>query len=156
MFPDNTAKVLLRMSAALIPGAPVSFTVWKTAGMWVLMHKAAILARCDPTIPPPNFYHPSWNHPETLIGHLERAGFQDIQISDRNIPWRVENKSAFVRRTAGTPMWKEYVKDWTPEQREKVSDCILEVLDEEYPDAAHGPIDVPMIGYIAFARNSSG
>lgn len=116
------------------------------------MHKAAILATSDTTIPPPKFYHPSWNHSETLISHLEHAGFKDIKISEQNIPWEVESKSAFYKFVNGTPMWKEYTKNWTADQKEMIHDCVLEVLDEEYPDAGHGPIEIPMIGYIGFAR----
>jgi hypothetical protein len=152
MFPNDTAKVLSNMFRSLVSGAPVSFTFWKRSGIWALMHRAAVLATCDPTIPPPKFYHPSWNHAETIITHLEHAGFKDIGVSDEEIPWRVENKSAFVRITMNTPMWKEYIKSWPEEQREKVHDCALEVLDEEYPNAEHGPIDIPMVGYIAYAR----
>lgn len=152
MFPSNTAKVLSAMSAALVPGAPVSFTFWKMAGIWATMHKAAILATSDPTIPPPKFYHPSWNHAETIVTHLDHAGFKDIHVTDENIPWKVENKSTFVRFAASTPMWKEYESKWTQEQKEKLVDCAMQVLDEEFPDAGHGPIDIPMIGYIAVAK----
>jgi hypothetical protein len=152
MFPNDTNKVLTRMSAALVSGAKVSFTFWKMSGIWVIMHKAAILATADPTTPPPKFYHPKWNHSETLVKHLEQAGFKDIKISDQNIPWNVESKSAFVKFATSTPMWTEYVKAWPKEQQDKVVDCALEVLDEEYPDAGHGAIDIPMIGFIAVAR----
>jgi hypothetical protein len=123
--------------------------------MWTIMHKAAILATCDPTMPPPKFYHPSWNHSQTLVNHLQHAGFCDIKITEENIPWKVESKSTFVRFATSTPLWKEYQKSWTQEQRDKVVDCALEVLDEEYPDAGHGPIEIPMIVFIAVAKKGS-
>ena len=152
MFPSDTQKALSRMYSALEPGAKVSFTCWKKSGMWAIMHKAAICATSDPTIPPPKFYHPSWNHPETLATHLEHAGFKDIKVMEHNIPWEVESKTAFVKAVTATPMWKEYIKNWTPEQQEKLGDCAMEVLDEEYPDAGHGSIAVPMIAFISVAR----
>jgi hypothetical protein len=152
MFPSDTAKVLNRMAAALVPGAPVSFTFWKMSGIWATMHKASILATSDPTLPPPKFYHPSWNHAETLITALDHAGFKDISVTDENIPWKVESKSAFVKFASTTPMWKEYESSWTQEQKEKLVDCALQVLDEEYPDAGHGPIEIPMIGFIGIAK----
>jgi len=152
MFPNDTAKVLERMSAALVPGAPVSFTFWKKSGIWVLLHKAAILVTSDPTIPPPKFYHPSWNHAETLVSHLEQAGFKDIKISELSYPWEVQSKTTFLKFITATPMWKAYTKDWTADQMDKTHDCVLEVLDEEYPDAGHGPIEIPMIAFVGFAR----
>jgi hypothetical protein len=155
MFPNDTDKVLSRMSAALVPDAPVSFTFWREPGIWTLMHKAAILATSNPTIPPPQFYHPSWSHSETIVNHLLHAGFRDIKITEQNIPWKVECKSTCVKITTTTPLWKEYQKTWTQEQQDKVVDCALEVLDEEYPDAGHGPIEIPMIAFIAIARRGS-
>jgi hypothetical protein len=152
MFPNDTAKVLSRMSAALVPGAPVSFTYWRKSGIWAIMHKAAILATSDPTIPAPKFYHPSWNHSETLVSHLTHAGFKDIKLTEENIPWKVDCKSTFVKYAISTPMWKEYVKSWSQDHLDKLVDCALEVLDEEYPDAGHGPIEIPMIGYIGVAK----
>lgn len=140
------------MFSALESGAKVSFTCWKKSGIWALMHKAAICATSDPTIPPPKFYHPSWNHSETLVTHLEHAGFKDIKVMDQNIPWEVEGKSAFVKFATATPMWKEYIKGWTQEQQDKLVDCAMEVLDEEYPDAGHGSIEIPMVGFIGVAR----
>ena len=47
---------------------------------------------------------------------------------------------------------KEYQKSWTREQRDKLEDCVLEVLDEMCPDAGHGPIEVSMIAFIEIAR----
>jgi len=155
MFPNDTAKVLSRMKAALIPHAPVSFTFWKKQGFWEIMHKAAICATSDPTLPVPKFYHPSWNHSETLVSHLQHAGFKDIKITEENIPWKVESKSVFVKTMTNMPQWKVYTKDWTQEQKDKIGDCALEVLDAMYPDAEHGPIEVPMIGFIAIARIGS-
>ena len=153
MFPNDTAKVLERMSAALVPGAPVSFTFWKKSGIWWFMHKAAILATCDQTIPPPKFYHPRWNHAETIQTALDHAGYKDIRITEADIPWHVENKHSFVNFTVSTPIWKDYVKNWPQEQQDKLVDCAMEVLDEAYPDAGHGPIDIPMVGFIVAARN---
>lgn len=152
MFPNDTAKVLSRMSAALVPGAPVSFTFWKKHGIWDIMHKAAICATSDPTIHPAKFYHPSWNHSETLINHLQHAGFKDIKVTEEDIPWKPESKTAFLKFANSTPQMKEYQKNWTQEQRDKLEDCVLEVLDEMYPDAGHGPIEVSMIGFIGIAR----
>jgi SAM-dependent methyltransferase len=152
MFPSNTLKVLSNMYDALVPGAPVSFTFWKRFGIWSLMHKASILATSDPTLPPPKFYHPHWNHPETMVSFLEHAGFKDVRVSEQEIPWTAESKTAFVNNAMATPLWSEYVRKWSEEQREKVRDCALEVLDEEFPDAGHGPIEIPMEAYIAFAR----
>lgn len=152
MFPSETDKVLSKMFNALESGAKVSFTFWKKSGIWAIMHKAAICATSDPTIPPPKFYHPSWNHSETLVIHLEHAGFKDIKVMDQNIPWEVESKSYFVKFAIETPMWQEYIKSWTQEQKDKLVDCAMEVLDEEYPDAGHGSIEIPMIAWIGVAR----
>ena len=143
------------MSAALTPGALVSFTIWRQSGIWAVMHKAAILATSDPTIPPPKFYHPSWNHSETLVHYLEHAGFKDVMITEENIPWEAEGKSTLVKTVTALPMWEEYIADWTQEQRDKLVDCALEVLDEEYPNSGHGPIAVPMVAFIAVAKKSS-
>jgi hypothetical protein len=148
MFLSDTAKVLSRMSAALVAGAPVSFTFW----IWDIMHKAAICAASDPTILPPKFYHPSWNHTETLVNHLQHAGFKEIRVIEENIPWKLDSKTSFLKFANSTPQMKEYQKNWTQEQRDKLGDCVLEVLDEMYPDAGHGPIEVSMIGFIAIAR----
>jgi hypothetical protein len=156
MFPADTAKVLERLSAVLVPGAPVSFTFWKESGIWTIMHKAAILATSDPTIPPPKFYHPKWNHSETLVRYLEESGFKDIKISEHNYPWVAQSKTMFSKFIPATPMWRAYEKDWTVEQKDKLHDCVLEVLDEVYPDAEHGPIEIPMIAFIGYARKSSG
>lgn len=152
MFPIHTEEVLAKMAASLTPGAPVSFTFWRKFGIWAVMHKAAICATCDTTHPEPRFYHPKWAHSETLVSYLEHAGFKDITVTEENIPWKVESKSAFVKYVKSLPMWKDYIKDWSLEQQEKLVDCALEVLDEEYPDAGHGPIEIPMMGFIAVAK----
>jgi len=154
MFPDDTTKVLERLSAALVPGAPVSFSFWKESGMWILMHKAAILATSDPTFPPPKFYHPKWLHSETLVSYLERGGFKDIKISEHSHPWIAQSKTAFGKSISSTPLWTAYTKDWTAEQKEKYHDCLFEVLDESYPEAEHGPIEIPMTAYIGVARKA--
>src|SRR5271170_7712272 len=127
MFPSDTAKVLDRMSAALVSGAPVSFSFWKKQGFWDLMHKAAICATSDPTLPPPKFYNPKWNHSETIVDALQRAGYKDIKITEASIPWKPESKSSFVKFASSTPQWKEYSKNWTQEQKEKLTDCALKV-----------------------------
>jgi hypothetical protein len=152
MFPNDTHKVLTNIATALPSGAPVSFTFWKRAGVWELMHQAAICATSDPTIPAPKFFNPRWLHAETMVEALNHAGFADIKVIDEDKPWKVESKKMFIKFAMGMPQWGGYTKNWTQEQREKVVDCALQVLDEAYPDAGHGPIEVPMVGFIATAR----
>jgi hypothetical protein len=152
MFPNDTHEVLTRMAATLPTNAPVSLTFWKKNGILELLHKAAICATSDPTIHPLRLHSPRWHHAVTMVDALNRAGFTDIKIIDEDIPWKVESKNAFIKLSM--PLWTDYTKTWTQEQKDKFVDCVLEVLDEAFPDAGHGPIEVSMVGYIATARTA--
>lgn len=85
-FCQDDAKALSEAYRVLKPSGTVGFTSWKTIQWWSDLAQPALAKYLPeaPALPPPGALFPpsGWTDPSAIPSKLEKAGFEDVRVSE--------------------------------------------------------------------------
>jgi len=139
-FCQDDAKALSEAYRVLKPSGTVGFTSWKIIRWWSDLAQPAITKHLPdaPSLPPPGGLFPTtgWTDPSAIPSKLEKAGFEDVKVSEYNFQPLV-GAEEFAEATA--VLVKIVAKRLWPEEAftkyaGEIEASLLRYLKENYND----------------------
>ncbi|KAK4546078.1 hypothetical protein LTR36_002215 [Oleoguttula mirabilis] len=139
-FCQDDEKAVSEAFRVLKSGGTVGFTTWKDVAWWseIALPALAQLIPEAPTLPPPDQMFPQrgWSDLEAITAKLEKAGFEEIKVSEFSFTPDVD-ADEFAE---GTAILTKVVakKGWSGEQNiafaDQIEPALLRYLKENFKD----------------------
>ena len=139
-FCPDDEKALAETYRVLKSGGTAGFTSWKSIAWWSEIAQPAIkqFVPDAPELPSPNGLFPStgWTDPDAIPGKLQKAGFEDVEVTDYRFtpdvsPEAFAEATGVLIKVVAQRLWPS---DLTAKYADRIQPAILHYLRENYKE----------------------